>query len=270
VVKGRARQDTGPIALHAECSGEGCPTPEPTRDCAFGRMLTDLPALLRVSNIVTVTDADQLAQDLAREQLVAAAAHVPGGSTASASQLFARVDAGLVRWMRVWDDAGARQFTAYEFRIAGSSYGGIFDQREGQLVARVEAGRVVECRVRARDCLLGQSYQELLRNPRFEALSSSTLDLPAARALSAIEQARLLEAVRVAHPDVADLVAAFESVEGNRVNRLVLDEIAGDREFIAYEFGAGDNSFGAVFAAMELVPSARIEDGAFNACSVFD
>jgi hypothetical protein len=270
VVRGRTPHVHGPFALAAECQGEGCPSPAAPRGCLFGSKVSDMPFLLRVSNILTFTSAAQLPDEHARMQLLESAAHVPDANVASAPQLLAQVDGGMVRWMRIWDDVAGRQFTAYEYRLGEASYGAIFAVEGGAVVARVSDARLVDCHVAVERCALGTTYRALLSDPRFEVLSSATLDLQSAAALSDSEQTQLLQAARVAYDDAGDLASAFASVDGNRINRLVLNQIDTGRHLAAYEYGAGDNSYGAVFGAADLTLLARIEDGAFQACALRD
>lgn len=268
VVRGRTRQTSGPFALSAECAGAGCPVPEQPSDCVFGSAVRDLPAHLRVSNIFTFTSAAQLPDERARAELLASAKHAPFASVATADDLFAAVDGGLVRWMRIWDDAGGAQYSAYEYLVDQRSYGAVLHVETGEVAAQASAGRWLQCRVPVARCLLGQRYQELRVDPRFDVVSSAVVALQSASTLSEIDQAQLLAAVRVAYEDVTDLAEALESVDANQVNRLVLSQTATGRRLVVYEYGAGDNSYGGAFLEDARSPIARIEDGAFQVCTL--
>lgn len=79
--------------------------------------------------------------------------------------------------------------------------------------------------------------------------------------LDALQEAQLIAAVKVsAHGGAVSTVeAAFAHVDQGEVSYLTL-ETAG-RRYVAVEYGAGDNSYGAIFDTTSPTPAARIEDG---------
>lgn len=111
-------------------------------------------------------------------------------------------------------------------------------------------------------CVFGLTYGDMLDNPRFHFVERSELVLADAQALSTDEQARILLAIGESAADTnIDLVEGFDFVDDNRINKLRFWDGSNDLPFVAYEFGAGDNSFGAVFHSDTGALAARIVDG---------
>lgn len=65
------------------------------------------------------------------------------------------------------------------------------------------------------------------------------------------------------------MAEAFAAVDEQQVNQYGLRHRGTGRRFTAYEYGAGDNSYGAVFTAATLGRAAAIHDGDIYACAVF-
>jgi hypothetical protein len=117
-------------------------------------------------------------------------------------------------------------------------------------------------------CLFGDTYRELRDSAAFELIAREVLDETLAPDLTVAQAAQLLAAVQVAYEDALDVTSAFASVDQGEVNRLVLAAVDGERTFIAYEYGAGDNSYGAVFEGESAQKVAEIHDGDVLACTV--
>ncbi len=108
------------------------------------------------------------------------------------------------------------------------------------------------------DCLFGATYGELLDNPAFEITSSRRIT--EATQLGGTEAAQLIRAVQEAYLEVGTAADAIAAVDGDEVNETRLRYRATDAGFVAYEYGAGDNSYGAVFFAASDEPAAVIND----------
>ncbi|MCP4448340.1 MAG: hypothetical protein GY811_23820 [Myxococcales bacterium] len=113
-------------------------------------------------------------------------------------------------------------------------------------------------------CLFGQVYSEVFENPRFLFVEKSKLVLADAQALTANEQSRILLTVGESGADSdISLQEAFAFVDSGEINKSRFWDGSNDLPFVAYEFGVGDNSFGAIFQADTGVLAARILDGDF-------
>ncbi len=111
-------------------------------------------------------------------------------------------------------------------------------------------------------CVFGLRYRDIFENSKFLFAERSQLVLADAEALPADEQARILFAIGEAAFDAnLGLQEAFEFADDNEVNKSEFWDGSNDLPFVAYEFGAGDNSFGAIFHADTGVLAARIIDG---------
>ncbi len=111
-------------------------------------------------------------------------------------------------------------------------------------------------------CVFGPRYHEIFQSSRFVVAAHADLRLADAQALPAAEQSQILQALaQSALGQASDLNEAFDFVDDNRINQVRLWDGSNDQPFIAYEFGAGDNSFGAIFHADSGQLAARIIDG---------
>jgi len=113
-------------------------------------------------------------------------------------------------------------------------------------------------------CLFGGTYHDFLNDPRFETVSSGRYT--DVSRLPAVQQAQLLAAVRVTY-DVADLEEALATIDAGEANLLVREYRGAS--YTSWEFGAGDNSYGALFETGSTVIVARILDGDLYECTVF-
>jgi hypothetical protein len=118
-----------------------------------------------------------------------------------------------------------------------------------------------------RSCLFGDTFYEL----RSEALLQ-VLDEHWIRSLEAIaselEAQQLVIAVQQSsHTDVTTPAAALAAVDQSEVRRMRLRDSPSGREYDVFEYGAGDNSYGAIFQADSLVKAASIHDGDLIECT---
>lgn len=111
------------------------------------------------------------------------------------------------------------------------------------------------------DCVFGSTYRELrssrpnlVSNPRrVLVLADVTDSLTAQQVILAVQQS--------SHNDVTTLEEAFDRVDQGEVNQLDLWEGSNGQAYSAFEYGAGDNSYGAVFTFGTTTLVTRIQDG---------
>ncbi len=116
-------------------------------------------------------------------------------------------------------------------------------------------------------CLLGGTYRELLANPGFSPLRSARLTTPGS--LSAIERAQVIAALHESsHTDVTTVDEAFARVDGGEINLTELQHENTGTMLIAFEYGAGDSSYGAIFYLGTLDRAAGIHDGDLVSCAM--
>ena len=119
------------------------------------------------------------------------------------------------------------------------------------------------------DCLFGATYGDLASVPELTVTNENVITTANLGTLGAADQARLVTAVQQsAHTDVTTAVQALGRVDGGMVNVTWLAEPAARRSFIAFEYGAGDNSYGAIFDRRSGELVTRIQDGDLTACAV--
>ena len=117
-------------------------------------------------------------------------------------------------------------------------------------------------------CVFGETYHDLAGNPALQLHNRSKITAANLATLNPIDQQRLVVAVQQSsHTDVTTPAEALARVDQGEVNVTWLAEPAARRSFIAFEYGAGDNSYGAIFDRHGgLVTS--IHDGDLLGCTV--
>jgi hypothetical protein len=118
----------------------------------------------------------------------------------------------------------------------------------------------------AATCLLGSTYRELRDHPAFDTLRSERLT--SAASLDPIEREQLVVAMHEAtHDDVTAAEQAFERADGGQIFLTELQHPGTGVQLLAFEFGLGDTSVGAVFYHHTLDLAASIQDGELTECS---
>ncbi len=266
-VKGFRRASVGSFTLASRCVGKGCP-PLAT-SCLFGADASELGHRneVVVSRSDSISAADQVFGELQHQQFLQAV-RLAAPEARDVTEALTRVDGGTVQRSWLWDALGSRQFIAYQYTFQQITYGAVFTQNAAELVARVEAGTFTACSVRPEHCLFGNTYHELRESRAFQLESASVVTPATVAELSTLQQAQLLAAVQVAYEEASD-GSALSSVDQNEINRVLLRERASGRSFTAYEYGAGDNSYGAVFESDSTSMATQIQDGDLYGCRVF-
>jgi hypothetical protein len=117
-------------------------------------------------------------------------------------------------------------------------------------------------------CLFGEQFADIRSNPQLE-LSPDEWITSADQLADAVEEQQLVLAVQQSsHTDVMTPEEALERVDQNEVRRIWIRHATSDRAFVAYEYGAGDNSYGAFFEQQSLEVAASIHDGDLLDCAV--
>ena len=117
-------------------------------------------------------------------------------------------------------------------------------------------------------CLFGETYSDIETAPGLELLTTNLITAATLDTLSADAQQMLVRAVQQSsHTDVMTPAEALERVDQNEVNVTWLREPAAQRTFIAFEYGAGDNSYGAIFDKHSTAMATAIHDGDLYTCT---
>ena len=116
-------------------------------------------------------------------------------------------------------------------------------------------------------CLFGEEFHDLKSDPAF-ALEADEWIVDEAQLADAVERTQLVSAVQQStHTDVTTVAQALSRVDEEEVRRIWFSHRASGREYVVYEYGAGDNSYGAYFARGELDVLAQIHDGDLLLCT---
>jgi len=103
-----------------------------------------------------------------------------------------------------------------------------------------------------------------------QVVASETLTPASIPSLSALDGAQIIAAVHEsAHTDVTTVAEAFSRVDDHLINRIVLRDEGTNQFYTELEFGAGDNSYGAIFGKGTTTRAVAIHDGDFYGCAVF-
>ena len=118
-------------------------------------------------------------------------------------------------------------------------------------------------------CLFGDAYYEIIDNPAITIINSTKIYPATLNTLTAEQQHQLLLAVKQsAHDDVTTPAEAIAAVDQEEVNVRWMVEPAAQRAFISFEYGSGDNSYGAIFSRTDGSMVTNIHDGDLENCTV--
>lgn len=127
------------------------------------------------------------------------------------------------------------------------------------------------CAPRAEDpmselCVFGESYGDLFGEADAITVRAQR-ELTRDATLTSLERDQIVAAVGATDEGVSTLDAAFDNVDAGVINQVHLWDASARRAFIAYEFGAGDNSYGMILESNSTTPAALILDGDLYECS---
>jgi hypothetical protein len=118
-------------------------------------------------------------------------------------------------------------------------------------------------------CVFGDTYWQLTERPWLQVINEMDLTAANLATLSPLDQQRLVRAVHESsHTDVTTPEEALMRVDQGEVNVTWISEPAAQRTFIAFEYGAGDNSYGAIFNRTDDTRATSIHDGDLYNCAV--
>jgi len=237
IVRGYARSTTGPFAVLGACAGEGCPSaePEPVAGCHP-----------RIADAIRACHAGWLADP-----------EFDPSSTSSVELMRQCADAEVVA--PAWD-ALCLSPTAPR-AICGDSLES-FSGGHLALCRHELVGELLDA-----TCVFGARYRDAFGTD-VPLVVRWQRELRAGAVLEDLEASQIVRAVReTAYSDVTSVAEAFAAVDEGVVNQAALWDASNRREYVVYEVGAGDNSFGAFFAAGSVEPAARIVDGDISGCS---
>ena len=117
-------------------------------------------------------------------------------------------------------------------------------------------------------CLFGEQFRDIRTNDALiitsETWIRSSVDLTELEALQIVRAVQ-----QSSHSDVTTAAEALSRVDQQEIRRLEFHDLASGRIFLALEYGAGDNSYGAFFERDAPGVVAAIHDGDLLECKVF-
>jgi len=120
----------------------------------------------------------------------------------------------------------------------------------------------------ASTCLFGDSYNDIPTNPALQVINSIKITPANVNTLSFTDREKLVRAVQQSsHTDVMTPAEALDRVDQNEINVTWIAEPDARRMFIAFEYGAGDNSYGAIFDRRGDAMVTNIHDGDLENCT---
>lgn len=118
-------------------------------------------------------------------------------------------------------------------------------------------------------CLFGSVYRDAFTAPSLQVLSDIDIDQSNLDTLGPDLQAMLVRAVHESsHTDATTPQDALSRVDQEEMNVTFFADAAGQRSFVAFEYGAGDNSYGAFFNRTTGERASSIHDGDLYNCAV--
>ncbi|MBK8170652.1 MAG: proprotein convertase P-domain-containing protein [Sandaracinaceae bacterium] len=237
IVKGYSSRESGEFALTVNCEGDGCaPKPVDSGECH-----PDIAAFLR-------TCAAQQVENAAGDAI-----YMPFDY---ALELCADAEPAAPHYDRLC--ALATQPTFCDQSLEEFHLGYLQDCR-----------RQVQDEVRSASCVFGERFQPLREGLVRGVITVARSQITPANvaALSSLAGQQLVLAVKAsAHDDVTSPADAITRPDGDTVYVYELWDATARRSFTAYEFGAGDNSFGLIFDYGTTTVASRINDGDFYDC----
>jgi len=118
-------------------------------------------------------------------------------------------------------------------------------------------------------CLFGSTYHEAFTAPPLQKINSMVITAANLDTLSDSYKDMLVRAVHESiHTDVTTASEALGRVDQDEMNLTFFAEPNAHRTFLAFEYGAGDNSYGAFFEKRSGERASSIHDGDLYNCSV--
>ncbi len=175
---------------------------------------------------------------------------------------------GQKAWLAQNDDVGRSRYSRIVRTLEAGTYQaqvhGFKPSVRGRF-AFVTACKGAGCPVPEPGCWFGNSFHDLRTHATLEVASEAWIK--ARKQLSALEQQQVILAVRQSsHTDVTTIERAIAVVDRREVRRMELHDADGS-VYLAFEYGVGDNSYGAIFAAGSATVLASIHDGELLACA---
>lgn len=115
------------------------------------------------------------------------------------------------------------------------------------------------------NCVFGLTYRDIGRLGGTIIVARRVLD--PSSSTNATQRTQIVAAVQHAYSDVTTVSQAFAAVDESEINQVEIWDASNRRPYTAYEYGAGDNSYGLVFEHGTTNVASRIIDGDLYSCT---
>lgn len=269
LVKGHQASTRGKFSLAAACDGAGCVTRDPNA-CLFGDVYHDIAenpdlTIHSTSKLTLETLPSLGAAD--RDRFIRAVELTTEQDVETPEQGLALLDQEESNVIRFSEPAGRRSFVAFEFGLGDNSYGAIFEAVSSALVTKIHDGDLEQCTVQREVCLLPDDFAALKTSPAFTQTSARVVT--AASQLTGVELDQALGAFRRSY-DVATVAEGLARVDDGKLNVIAFRHTATGADVVAFEYGAGDTSVGAIYYPGTTQLAAIINDLFIDGCTLFE
>ncbi|HEY6876418.1 MAG TPA: DVUA0089 family protein [Polyangiales bacterium] len=196
--------------------------------------------------------------------------HPPGERDVDTVLVLQQVElSGATRWLAQNDDVGSSRYSRISRALPAGSYQVVVHGFRATTRGRFALATGCSgqgCPAPASGCWFGDTFSDL-RTHASLVVASETWLTASDQIANEVERAQVVLAVQQStHTDVTTLEAALAVVDQSEVRRLELHDSDG-RVYLAFEYGVGDNSYGAIFAAGSTRVLASIHDGDLLSCA---
>ncbi|MFT3692056.1 MAG: hypothetical protein QM831_02865 [Kofleriaceae bacterium] len=267
LVKGYNASVKGAFGVEVDCSGAGCAAAQ--AGCLFGDSQDDFNSMTDANllqNKSTFTYAQYMAANLGAvmDQRIIAGINASANQVTTVQDAFAAADQGEIDINHIYDLAGARAFIAIQYGAGDNPYGAIFSATDATEVAALRDSDIDDCTVDHATCDLHQNYGDFKADAAW--VKQSTKTVTAASQLSGTQATNALAAIKVAYSDATTLAQGLTEIDAGGL--VVATYKNGSEAVETYDYGAGDNTYGAIYVAGTTTLAAEIHDGDFYGCTL--
>jgi hypothetical protein len=168
------------------------------------------------------------------------------------------------------DDAAGSVFSSIERHVGAGRYRVLVKAYHTTTYGKLQLGYACSgpgCTA-APACAFGATWGEL--DPaKFTVGAPRALTAASISSLTALEQQQIISALHASsHTDVMTIADAFAAADLGEIDEYAIDDLDAVRRFTAFEYGAGDNPYGRIFAAGSTAIASDIHDSDLLPCNV--
>jgi hypothetical protein len=207
--------------------------------------------------------------DSAKVELTTSYAVLGQRRTDTVLYLYREGDSGWGSYIARNDDYGSTTYSKLARELQPGRYRALVKGHSETTTGKFKLSAACDGPGCAKGCLFGTTYWESFTAPALSKINSMVIDATNLDNLSEAYKEMLVRAVHESsHTDVTTAAEALGRVDQEEMNLTWFAEPAGLRTFVAFEYGAGDNSYGAFFEKRSGERAASIHDGDLYECTV--